>query len=78
MPTITVEQIIIPYEKELLLKWKDRDTMVVPSFMLDWNGPGIVNGYGFGEWMAERYFRDKGYYVFTNFDVYAKVTKPVT
>ena len=31
--------------------------------MLSWNGPGISNGYGFGEWFAERYFRDKGYYL---------------
>ena len=41
MKTIEIEKITIPYNKELLLRWKDRDTNIVPTFMLDWNGPGI-------------------------------------
>jgi hypothetical protein len=52
MPTFTIEQLTIPYKKDLLVKWKNRDPSIVPSFMLNWNGPGISNGYGFGEWMA--------------------------
>ena len=41
--------------------------------MLDRKGPGVSNGYGFGEWMAERYFRDQGYYVFNDtFDLICK------
>ena len=75
MLTITIEQITVPYEKELLLKWRDRDTKVVPSFMLDCDGPGIVKGYGFGEWVAEKYFRDRGNYVFTDFDILSKSSK---
>lgn len=76
MESITIEQITIPYKNEILSKWKQRDTEIVPAFMLDWGGPGISNGYGFGEWMAERYFRDKGYYVLTNeFDLISKVSK---
>lgn len=47
MRSIEVEQITIPYDTELFLKWKARDESIVPSFMLDWNGPGINNGYGF-------------------------------
>ena len=66
MRSIEIEQITIPYDKELLLKWKARDESIGPSFMLDWNGPGINNGYGFGEYMAERYFEDQGYHVFAN------------
>ena len=76
MESITIEQITIPYKNEILSKWKQRDTEVVPAFMLNWGGPGISNGYGFGEWMVERYFRDKGYYVFTNeFDLISKASK---
>lgn len=76
MTTLAIEQITIPYEKELLTKWKDRDPSIVPSFMLDWNGPGISNGYGFGEWMAERHFRDKGFYTITNeFNLLSKTSK---
>lgn len=44
MRSIEIEQITIPYDTELLLKWKARDESIVPSFMLDWNGPGINNG----------------------------------
>lgn len=44
--------------------------------MLDRKGPGVSNGYGFGEWMAERYFRDQGYYVFNDtFDLISKKSK---
>ncbi len=76
MESITIEQITIPYKNELLSKWKQRDPQIVPRFMLEWEGPGISNGYGFGEWMAERYFRDKGYYVFTNeFNLISKASK---
>lgn len=35
MRSIEIEQITIPYDKELLLKWKARDESIVPSFMLD-------------------------------------------
>lgn len=76
MASITIETITIPYERELLLRWKQRDPKVVPSFMLDWGGPGVSNGYGFGEWIAERYFREIGYYVFTNeFNLLSKTSK---
>ncbi|OPL08112.1 MAG: hypothetical protein AVO33_01965 [delta proteobacterium ML8_F1] len=76
MKTIEIEKITLPYDKELLLRWKDRDQSIVPTFMLGWNGPGISNGYGFGEWMAAQYFRNLGYYVFANeFDFLSDTTK---
>ena len=44
--------------------------------MLDQNGRGISNGYGFGECIATQYFRNLGYYVFTNeFDFLSDKTK---
>jgi hypothetical protein len=76
MPTHLIEQITIPYKKELLIRWKQREPSLVPTFMLNWNGPGISNGYGFGEWMSEQYFRDKGYYTLTNeFNLLSKTSK---
>lgn len=76
MPSITIEKITLPYEKELLTRWKQRDPQVVPLSMIGGAGPGIDNGYFFGERMAERYFRDNGYYVFSNeFNLLSKKSK---
>lgn len=76
MESITIEKITIPYNKELLARWKQRDPQIVPGFMLEWKGPDISNGYGFGEWMSERYLRNQGYYVFSNdFDFISKTSK---
>ena len=52
MPTMIIEKLTLPFEKELLLKWKKRNSSIVPSFMLEWNGPGINNSYGFGDWFC--------------------------
>ncbi|MEO2077403.1 MAG: hypothetical protein ABGX20_18880 [Bacillus sp. (in: firmicutes)] len=76
MPSMIIEKLTIPYEKELLQKWKERDSSIVPSFMLAWNGPGISNGYGFGEWLTEQYYRDKGFYTLTNeFNLLSRTSK---
>jgi hypothetical protein len=76
MPSITVEKITIPYEKELLSRWKQRDPQIVPHSMIGGAGPGIDNGYFFAEWMVERYFRENGYYVFSNeFNLLSKKSK---
>lgn len=76
MKSITIEKITIPFNKELLDSWKRRDPEVVPNFMLEKNGPGVSNGYGFGEWIAERYLRNKGYYIFSNdFNFISKTSK---
>jgi hypothetical protein len=64
MASIIIETLTVPFEKNLLDLWKDRSPEIVPLFMLEWEGPGISNGYGFGEWMAEKYYRNKGYNVF--------------
>lgn len=66
MHSLTISKITIPYDQELLHKWKRRDPVIVPAFLLGRKGPGISNGYGFGEWHAEQYFRSHGYHVFTD------------
>jgi hypothetical protein len=44
--------------------------------MISKAGPGISNGYFFGERMAERYFQENGYYVFSNeFNLLSKKSK---
>jgi Holliday junction resolvase-like predicted endonuclease len=76
MASIIIETLTVPFEKNLLDLWKDRSPEIVPLFMLEWEGPGISNGYGFGEWMAEKYYRNKGYNVFNNnFDLISKRSK---
>jgi hypothetical protein len=76
MTSIIIETLTIPYKAELLDRWKEKNNDIVPSFMLDRKGPGVSNGYGFGEWMAEKYFRDQGYYIFNDtFDLISKKSK---
>ncbi|MCT8139957.1 hypothetical protein H1D32_21000 [Anaerobacillus sp. CMMVII] len=76
MTVIELDQITLPYLKEELQQWKHRDSGIVPAFILDWEGPGVSNGYGFGEWVAEKYFRNHGYYVLTNeFNLLSKTSK---
>jgi hypothetical protein len=71
-----IEQITIPTKKVFLQRWKERDSSIVPEFALNWKGNGVVNGYGFGEWMAEKYFRSLGYYVINDeFDLFSKKSK---
>ncbi|MEH7075146.1 hypothetical protein [Neobacillus drentensis] len=76
MKPFTIETITIPYQREELMAWKSRDPLVVPSFVLDWKGPGVSNGYGYGEWKAEQYFRNQGCYVLnTQFNLLSKKSK---
>ncbi|MCM3574180.1 hypothetical protein M3172_13370 [Mesobacillus subterraneus] len=66
MHSLKISKITIPYDSQLLLQWKRRNPAVVPAFLLGRKGAGISNGYGFGEWHAEQYFRSHGYHVFTD------------
>jgi hypothetical protein len=73
---VGISEIKIPFELKLLKRWKARDLEIVPESCLIWNGPGISNGYGFGEWMAEKFFIEKGYKVINNeFNIVAKKSK---
>jgi hypothetical protein len=76
MKSIEIEKIVIPIQQELLLRWKNRDPLIVPEYVLNTEGNGVANSYGFGEWVAENYFRRKGYYVINDeFDLYSKTSK---
>ncbi|MEH7110681.1 hypothetical protein, partial [Bacillus sp. JJ1764] len=71
-----LEKLTIPFKNELLIRWKNRDQGVVPEYALNWGGNGVSNGFGFGEYLAEEFFRKKGYYVINNeFDLFSKTSK---
>jgi hypothetical protein len=71
-----IEKITLPAEKDTLLLWKKRNPSIVPEFALNWKGNGVSNGYGFGEWVAEKYFRSQGYYVINDeFDLFSLRSK---
>jgi hypothetical protein len=73
---LEIEKITLPLNKDLLARWKKRDPDIVPAFALKNNGNGIENGYGFGEWIAEKYFRSLGYYLINDeFDLFSKTSK---
>jgi hypothetical protein len=66
MQSITFEKITVPYRKKELLHWKSRDPKSVPQYVLNWNGPGVSNGYSFCEWKAEQFFRQQRFYIINN------------
>jgi hypothetical protein len=73
---VEINEIKIPFELKLLKRWKSREPEIVPEAYLNWNGPGTSNGYGFGEWIVEKLFTDKGYKVLNNdFNIVAKTSK---
>ncbi|WP_223592414.1 hypothetical protein [Neobacillus bataviensis] len=76
MGTFQIEKIILPYLRDELHERKSRDPLVVPHFALEWKGPGVSNGYGFGEWKTEQYFREQGFYAINNeFNLLSKKSK---
>ncbi|MFB9759255.1 hypothetical protein [Ectobacillus funiculus] len=76
MRNLQIEKITVPFQGELLTRWKERDPLVVPEYALKWNGKGVSNGFGFGEWLAEEFFRNQGYYIINDeFDLFSKNSK---
>jgi hypothetical protein len=58
------------YDSDLLVRWRAGNNLIVPQYVLQWNGPGMKHSYGFGEMLAEKHFRNEGYVVFNNnFDI---------
>lgn len=73
---LEVEEWIIPFDTVLFDRWKNRDPHVVTEKLLAQQGPGIFNGYGFGEWVAENFFVREGYKVINNeFNMVAGTSK---
>lgn len=68
-----VEQMFLHYNVEELERWKSGDIELVPEKNLNYKGPGLSNGYGYGEFFAKRYLELQGHYVFSNdFDFTSK------
>lgn len=75
MVYIDIEKLTIPFDKQLLCRWKERDPEVVPEFAMNWSGNGVKNGYGFGEWLSEAYFRELGFYVINDeYELFSKTS----
>lgn len=61
-----VEQFLIHYDPEELKRWRKGDKLLVPERYLKFKGPGLSNGYGYGEFVAGRYLKDLGNEVIIN------------
>lgn len=73
---LTIEEIIIPFEKSLLDRWRMRDPLIVPLESLEKGGRGVEGSYGFGELLASQYFREKGYNVIdSGYNLVSKTSK---
>jgi hypothetical protein len=73
---LTIEEIIIPFEKSLMDRWRMRDPLIVPLQSLEKGGRGVERSYGFGEFLASQYFREKGYNVIDNgYNLISKTSK---
>jgi len=73
---VLITQVLVHYAPEELARWRQGDPTFVPAKVLAWNGPGRENGYGFAEFVAERYLRTLGHEVITNdFDIISKESK---
>jgi hypothetical protein len=70
------DEMRINYDPSLLVRWKKRDPAIVPNEALRWSGPGVENGYGFGEFFVESFFAELEYSVIRNgFDLISKSSK---
>lgn len=61
-----IEQLLISYDPEELLKWRKGDPTTVPPDVLSWKGPGRENGYGYAEHIVKRYLEKEGFEVVAN------------
>lgn len=62
----TINKMLIHYDVQELERWRKRDNSLVPQKKLNEKGPGLANGYYYGEFVAERYFKSLEYTVFNN------------
>jgi hypothetical protein len=68
-----IEQVLVPYNPETLLKWRQGDPTVVPPDVLNWKGPGRENGYGFAEYIVESHLVEMGFQVIVHkFDLFPR------
>lgn len=62
----TINQMLLHYDVQELERWRKGDKSLVPEKNINAKGPGLLNGYHYGEFVAERYFKSLGYTVFNN------------
>lgn len=71
---LELHELILEYDSSLLNRWRNRDINIVPAHLLDHKGPRIENGYGFGEWYVENYYRQRGYEVIHDYNIISKTS----
>jgi len=73
---LEIEQIILYYDPLELERWRIGDPSLVPEKVLNGKGPGMANGYGYGEYFVQRCLNSKGHEVIANeYDIYSKKSK---
>lgn len=73
---VEIEQILLHYDPTELERWRQGDPALVPERVLQWEGPGMANGYGYGEFFVKRYLESIGHEVIANeFDIYSGRSK---
>lgn len=73
--SVIISQVTFHYDINELQRWRTGDKFV-PERYLNAKGPGLSNGYGYGEFVVERYFKALGYTVINNeFDLISKKSK---
>ena len=73
---VEIEQILLHYDPLELERWRKGDPDLVPEWVIQWKGPGMEHGYGYGEFFVKRYLESKGYQVIANeYDIYSVKSK---
>lgn len=74
--TVKIEQEFITYDPFELEQWRLGNPNLVPQHWLNSKGPGLANGYGYGEFFVERHLEKTGAKVIANaFDIMSKKSK---
>lgn len=74
----TIEEVVLYYDPKELEKWKNRDPKLVPKYFLNHAGPGVSQGYHYGECFVNNHLIKKGNDVISPpecFNIFAKNTK---
>jgi len=73
---VEIKEILLHYDPSELERWRQGDPALVTERVLQWDGPGMANGYGYGEFFVKRYLENKGHEVIANeFDIYSIKSK---
>jgi len=56
-----IEQVLLEYDPEELIRWRQGDPTIVPVEVLNCRGPGRVHGYGYAEHIVEKLLVNNGF-----------------